>query len=155
MAMYASAASWALRQQAGCCCSPECSFFFRVLVHQVSTSLSRSRVASRLEKYHKQPGIGASPLKKPPGPDPTGRGGIEISFCGGFDAIGNVAVINFVQIQFQNLVFGVSPFDFGSKDDLAGFANDGLVIFSVGESSNARANCWVIVDAPDMISPCV
>ena len=41
---------------------------------------------------------------------------IKVGLCGGLCAIGDVSEIDFVQVQFQNLVLGVAPPDFRRDD---------------------------------------
>ena len=59
-------------------------------------------------------------------------GRIEIRFGGRLHAIGQVAVIDFVQIEFQDLVLAVAAFDFGRQDGLAHFAQVGLLAAFLG-----------------------
>ncbi len=58
------------------------------------------------------------------------RGGVlaKIGLRGGFDAVGQIAVIDFVEIEFEDLIFGVAAVDFGGENDLANFALEAVLV---------------------------
>ncbi len=45
----------------------------------------------------------------------------KIRLCCGFDAVGEIAVIDFVKIKLKDVVFGIAAGNFGCKNDLAHF----------------------------------
>ncbi len=51
----------------------------------------------------------------------TGRG-VKVGLSGSLNAVSQVAIVELVEIQLQNLILGVAPRHFGREDDLARLA---------------------------------
>jgi len=70
-------------------------------------------------------GLGQSGQQSSFGQAEIGGGFVEVGLGRGFDAVGQMAVVDLVEVEFQNGVFVVAPGDLGSEDGLFDLAGHG------------------------------